>query len=914
MRTWLKRVGDAAPLTPPAPATGVFLLDAELKSRVRAHIAIKSCPAAIDRVALLDAAVRLRLLHADDAALTPPRKAAGLAKFWGQHVTAALPRALPLSADPARFWTSSQLLSALETHLEQVAPERLSRSALLDQALRLNLVTPEQAALPPPVQLSMEALAKLWSDHADAQVLVGRKRPPFPKGRTRANLTAALLRLGLINEGVAEAKGVRPDVAARKEHGRNCRPATRCASAAALLRGIPNTQVVKDRLLALSEQASRLFFQRSFLVWLHLHRLLRAGLPLPDLQKENLDVFVRRVYTVGTENSCVGKKDPELEATRKMYQHVLPSLARPGSDNLVTHAANLYAGALRRHFCDVETVKMRIKRYVSARLFDVLVHPDDGEEDAVSTEVLHAVRQRRRDVGPTPIHNVLNALEDPSLDVAKLHPEQRQMVAEVRGLLGMSTDKPVELNQRWLRRNIHGAIRFTLKVVDTLDELRCEAEALHKHYEETIADETKRPKIHQGATRGIHFVPLNHLKRRFVTLDATDLVDVLGIKDVPPSMQATAVQEMLQPNITKVFGKSHSPRPAGEADDGQPRWLFTGTIDTDGRSIHPHFLRAKTLEEVTASEAAVQNKTNESKSSDPPRQTAPPRVLLLVDPGRVNLVTITIMLDGKVMTKATLNPKQNRRPVAFSFTNRQYYTLIGDRKRACILRQRQRAGRLRPGDGSIKLQADLSAASLRCGKAESIVAYLRAHIDSPTASQEEWGRALSAGKATDRWRRRFLKDRAMRKWFHQVKRRVEALTGLTEATVVWGCKVAPSGRGNMPVPTDRIAKLAKNVPGWTVVSGDEYRTSAASCVPPHVDNQSPRFRGEAVTRKVRRPQKVRQQARRGFVLGLDAKRLIRRAEHKGKTLKGIGSAPSKGKRGREVSDGHTTATPVSRQR
>ena len=45
------------------------------------------------------------------------------------------------------------------------------------------------------------------------------------------------------------------------------------------------------------------------------------------------------------------------------------------------------------------------------------------------------------------------------------------------------------------------------------------------------------------------------------------------------------------------------------------------------------------------------------------------------------------------------------------------------------------------------------------------------------------------------------------------------------------------------------------------------------------------------------------------MLGLDAKRMIRRAEFNGKTMNGIGSQPTKGKRGRDVTvwtyDGHS---------
>lgn len=152
----------------------------------------------------------------------------------------------------------------------------------------------------------------------------------------------------------------------------------------------------------------------------------------------------------------------------------------------------------------------------------------------------------------------------------------------------------------------------------------------------------------------------------------------------------------------------------------------------------------------------------------------------------------------------------------------------------------------------------------------------------------------------------------MLRWFYQVQRRIRAASGVqdTTATVVWGCKVAPTGRGNLSVPTDRVAQLAKRVKDWTVVPGDEYRTSAASCISPHSDNLSPRFIGKQAVRRTCRPVSLRSQVRRGFVLGLGAKRLLRRAEGKDKALRIIGKSCCK--RDKQVTrwtyDGHSGET------
>ena len=127
------------------------------------------------------------------------------------------------------------------------------------------------------------------------------------------------------------------------------------------------------------------------------------------------------------------------------------------------------------------------------------------------------------------------------------------------------------------------------------------------------------------------------------------------------------------------------------------------------------------------------------------------------------------------------------------------------------------------------------------------------------------------------------------KWLTRVHDKVVKLTGVKEATVVWGVKrvsarrcrlrqaaVAPTGRGNIPVPTHRITDVVKTIKGWTVVSGDEYRTSAASCLPAHTDAIAPRFRGktEKVARK--RAATFTGRVRGGYVVGMRHRRLIKR--------------------------------------
>ena len=80
--------------------------------------------------------------------------------------------------------------------------------------------------------------------------------------------------------------------------------------------------------------------------------------------------------------------------------------------------------------------------------------------------------------------------------------------------------------------NIHASIRFSLATVQVLDDLREQAEAVHKDLERRFPDKSTRPKLKKGCARGLHFAPLNALKRRFVTVDASDLAPMLGLPAV----------------------------------------------------------------------------------------------------------------------------------------------------------------------------------------------------------------------------------------------------------------------------------------------------------------------------------------------------------------------------------------------
>jgi hypothetical protein len=296
---------------------------------------------------------------------------------------------------------------------------------------------------------------------------------------------------------------------------------------------------------------------------------------------------------------------------------------------------------------------------------------------------------------------------------------------------------------------------------------------------------------------------MNTLKRRFVTLDATDLADVMGVPEgVDGALRTEAVRDALRANIVRVFGSRYA---GGEAAE----WNFTGTCDTDGDWMHLHFQRPLRTSEM-------KKPSTEPPPPPPIRLEAPPKLVLSVDTGRINLVKITVMLDGNVVM--TSRPGGRTRPLSFTFTCKQYYTLIGERRRSTIQTSRQRRDDT-SNPRAKELRTRLSSTSLHTGMSSRILSYMRAKLELADVSEQVWGRALNRSAAADRRRRQTAKDASILRWFYGVQRTVRKITGLHEATVVWGVKVAPTGRGNLSAPTDRVALLAARVEGWTIVLG-----------------------------------------------------------------------------------------------
>jgi hypothetical protein len=417
------------------------------------------------------------------------------------------------------------------------------------------------------------------------------------------------------------------------------------------------------------------------------------------------------------------------------------------------------------------------------------------------------------------------------------HQRQKQLALDIRARLGLPAG--VELDKSWLQANLEKSVRFTLQMAKDFDALRVLAAEMYK-------DGTE---VRKGVAKGVKWVPTHKVQAASIKLDASDIARALiGTVLEDNELAETVVREFFRPGIARAFGAKH-------ASDDPGGLEFTSTIDTNGTQVSVHFKRPRRHKPKKESVA--------KKAAEP---IALPRVVMMVDPGRVRIVTMSVFLDNKpcVFKKHKKDGSTRDVRLRFKLSGAQYYSTSGIRVATrCQHRRRQKVAALK------KLDTVLSKGTIRTGNDATMAAYLRALTST-------WNEAFAfAGskKSRDAKLRRFAgKQRAQARFFNQVHRSLVAHFGQAEADkalMVWGCaKVSPSGKGNLTVPTQGIAAVAARY--WKIVSGDEYRTSSAcgkaGC---HCDLHEVRVALESVKVVVHTAEgkKFAWQVRHGFVFG-----------------------------------------------
>ena len=959
MPTWIEHVAASLPTSVDPPSVGYPRIP-YLRKVISRHVG-KKCPAKdiVDRELLCNEAVRLNLVLEREAALPEPKakKKNSSLDFFDAVNEAGGENAEGPEADDSDEWLDKEdLVRLIATRVEQVAPGDISRKDLMEMCVYLKVVGERQSNIPRPIYKSSEELDIIWREYHDSRKRVWDEeqatlvtaseasrtgphfeslpktkrpprykakpypRPPLPKDRKK--MVQACFDLGLITKSDLKNKVVRQDRVDKAAAAKNGQEVTRTTGFARIFRGLPHAQKFREAIEGVTEKLSKLVYQRGFLVWLHLHRVIsEEDIAFPLLRGKHLSNFVRRCFTVGTPGNLSDDKDPEILKTLDKYKELFPDLERPSfAGNTMTHAARTYRTAFERHFTDYDMVISRIKRYASSRLFDLFVRVPTAEEDAVDdSEAPPPLKMsKEEEIGKEPIRSIILALGDPEYAV-NLHPRQREVLREVRDLLGLPDGECFDKN--WLKRNIEASIRMTLKVAKRLDDVREEAKALHDAIEKAAAEDptASKPRLKKGASKGIKFVPLNGFGRRFVTFDATDIKKLFDLasdetgeaakaakaaktghavdeeaggddddddddddEEVQDPVAIELSQALFRDNIRSIFGPKYV--------DGE--YEFTGTISVDAKSeAHFHFrrpLRAgeqkKMPKNASASDARFpvlgQPRDKDKKAETKVKVVTiieklktVPDLVLLVDPGRVHLATITVLWKGKpMMVPRGAKTPGRMKPLVFKISARQYYTLIGSVKQRKVQERR-----IQKNAGLRAFHSALSETSLKTGNVESIIKYLQVAIKQSDVQKGRWSEALRKRTADVKRSLRIAKEKVLLRFFFSIRRRLKVLTGTSAATVVWGsAKFASSGPGTLSAPTTAVFRAAKRVPSWTIEVSSEYNTSKKSCFAPHADNLLPRFRGIEIEKTEKRPSRYTGLIRGGYIIGLEARRLLRR--------------------------------------
>ena len=370
----------------------------------------------------------------------------------------------------------------------------------------------------------------------------------------------------MITKEESEAKSLRLDKAIKAAHNRETVEIVRITGFNAFFKGIHNSKNIKKLILEHNENMSKIQHLRSYFIWLYFYDIIQDNKPFPDLSSEKIGNFFRNCYTVGIGNEI---KDKSIQSCYNKYLEYFKTECKLPENlgNIVTHAANTYIACFIRHFCNIDNVLNRIKRYIKLRIYGYLRQTRDDDIDDFEDKYIAL-----EDCGDNPINNILNALQDSAYNTKAMHLKQVELLNEIKEEFGMKPN--VNMTNHWLRKNIEKSIVFTLKTVKNIDELK------------ELTKDLEYDKIRKGALQQKKFVPLNNLQRSFITIDTTDLAKILKL-ECDKSLYEEAVRGTFYKNINEIFrSKKYSNKPSTITEN---TYYFTGTIDTDGVSVHAHF-------------------------------------------------------------------------------------------------------------------------------------------------------------------------------------------------------------------------------------------------------------------------------------------------------------------------------------
>ena len=324
------------------------------------------------------------------------------------------------------------------------------------------------------------------------------------------------------------------------------------------------------------------------------------------------------------------------------------------------------------------------------------------------------------------------------------HPEILEVVKEVRSILNIENEQYA--NEEWLKQpeNLTQVLKLYAFILSRLPK--------DKYF---------------------NLIPLTRVRNHFITLDKSCFVQIfkrVGILDKKAN-ESLLTQEFFE----SVFKFPKKQR-------------FTGTVDTDGRSVCFHFQRPKPIFDKEKEKQRIERNLTLFDKEGVRK--------LGCDPGRANIYTI--IEEGT--TKS------------WSLSRNQYYSEAG------VFESRKKA---KYWLETIKENLDaLSKVSSKGISLDSYKAYLEVFQNN---YQAIWDECSKPYWADQRLRLYGGKKRCFDRFWNSV---LGPENQRKETVIAFGgAKMSPGGKGEKSVPTTRAFKECKKQRGLHIVVVDEFRTS-----------------------------------------------------------------------------------------
>ena len=611
---------------------------------------------------------------------------------------------------------------------------------------------------------------------------------------------------------------------------------------------------------------------------------------VPDLSTETSQkTFFRQCFTVGV-IGCTAK-NPHLRSRLVDWGYLPSQLQKPSLNNVLTHGSNGYVTVFNNHLVLWDSWIKRIKRYATSLMHGCrrAIQDDDASDDE-EEQGGQAAQPRSRGIS-----KVMELVLRPDTESSSLPydvPTKEMSVAtHIRSLLVLRNGQP--LTERHLKANLW----IPLNAISIIDEHF----ANERHEMRRIMENDLTARFYKGAGRGLILVPEHKRKAHFIHIDPTDSLHLFhqaGIaNNQGEALTASEIKEVFVRGLGRIFG------------DKTARW-YNGMITTDGVKACVHFTKRLTEEELADKINRKKSSKKSPSSTKTPSVTSSdsiPDLVLVTDPGRVNIMFVSVFYKGQPF-RVTYGSQKKTKPLRFIMTAGHYYTNTGVR-RGTILKRRWRHG-LRDSDRL------LSQSTRRT----SDPAVLRVRAETLRAtSASNWKVVMRRKVRNQDFRQKAGKTRCLDRFFASVKKKLRIHFTKEEVDtchMAWGdATFSSSGKGNAPVPSATPKVRARR--WFDVKMTSEWGTSTA-CAKCFSFLHAVRVRTKGCVKFVCHshiPSKVARSIRKGLVKGLLAKRSWKKVQQGNKVVQGFVPALRKTKAVIcEVLDGHGGQTVEEKRR